>query len=177
MLQTILLVLVGIVAIIFILALLTPKDFVISAETIINKPKDEVFNYVKLLRNQEYYSKWVMTDPNVQLTYTGNDGTVGFKSAWISAMKNVGVGEQEITSLTAGEKYEVEIRFEKPFKGVSKAITTTSAVTPTQTKVNTSFHSHTAIPFNLMTAIFCKMVKKDMDENAMNLKRVLEAGQ
>jgi uncharacterized protein involved in exopolysaccharide biosynthesis len=51
MLQTILLVLVGIVAIIFILALLTPKDFVISAETIINKPKDEVFNYVKLLRN------------------------------------------------------------------------------------------------------------------------------
>ncbi len=38
-----------------------------------------------------------MMDPNVKLIYTGTDGTVGFKSAWSSDVKNVGVGEQEAT--------------------------------------------------------------------------------
>lgn len=174
MLQTILIIIVGIIVLVFVLALLTKKEFSIQADTIIDRPKDIVFDYVKHLRNQEKYSKWVMADPNVQLTYTGTDGTVGFKSAWVSAMKNVGVGEQEITKIVDGEKYEVEIRFEKPFKGTNQATTTTQAISPTQTKVTTTFYGKSPIPMNLMTAFISKMLKKDMDENALNLKRVLE---
>ena len=176
MLQTILIIIVGIIVLVFVLALLTKKEFSIQADTIIDRPKDIVFDYVKHLRNQENYSKWVMADPNVQLTYTGTDGTVGFKSAWVSAMKNVGVGEQEITKIVDGEKYEVEIRFEKPFKGTNQATTTTQAISPTQTKVTTTFYGKSPIPMNLMTAFISKMLKKDMDENALNLKRVLENG-
>jgi len=176
MIQTILLIIAAIAAIVLILALLTKKEFTITSEIVINKPKGPVFDYVKHLRNQEKYSKWVMADPNIQLTYTGTDGTVGFKSAWVSAVKNVGVGEQEITGIVDGEKYIVEIRFEKPFKATNQATTTTTAITPDQTKVTTSFYGKSPVPMNLMTALFSKMVKKDMDENAMNLKRVLENG-
>lgn len=174
MLLNSLLVIAGLIALVFLLALLAKKEFSLRSETLINQPKDLVFDYIKQLKNQENYSKWVMADPNIQLTYSGIDGKVGFRAAWVSNMKNVGVGEQEITKITDGEKYEVEIRFEKPFKATHHAFTTTSAVSPTQTKVTTTFYGKTTIPLNLMAPVFHKMLRKDMDENAANLKRQLE---
>lgn len=176
MIQLILLSILGLVALVFVLALLAKKDFSLSSTVIINRPQAVVFDYIRHLRNQEKYSKWVMADPNVQLTYTGIDGTVGFRSAWVSAQKNVGIGEQEITGIKDGERYDVEIRFEKPFKATHHAYTTTEAVSPDQTKVTTTFYGKTPIPMNLMAPIFHKMLLKDMNENAANLKRQLENG-
>lgn len=174
MLQLILMIVVSIVILILLLALIMEKETNISSEIIINRPKSDVFNYVKLIKNQEKYSKWVMADPNVILIYKGTDGTVGFTSAWNSKLKNVGTGEQEITNIKEGERYEVEIRFEKPFKGVSYATTTTQAISDNQTRVATTFNSKTPFPMNIMLPMFKKMLQKDMDETAANLKRVLE---
>ena len=174
MLQTILLILGVIIGVILLLGLVIKKDFVLSSEATINRPKDQVFDFVKLIRNQEKYSKWVMTDPHVKLVYTGTDGTVGFKSAWESADKSVGVGEQEITEIVPGEKYSVEIRFEKPFKGTSYATTATTALSEQQTRVVTTFNSHSPFPMNKMSALFMGALKKDMDQNSANLKKVLE---
>ena len=133
-----------------------------------------VFDYVKYLKNQERYSKWVMADPNVKLTYTGTDGTVGFRAAWESADKNVGVGEQEIMSIQEGIGYDAEIRFEKPFKGISTANVTTEAMSSNQTKVTTTFNSKTPFPMNIMVPMIKKMLTKDMNQNSETLKRVLE---
>ena len=41
----------------------------------------------------DYYSKWVMTDPNKRMTYTGTDGTEGFAAAWDSNIKQAGKGD------------------------------------------------------------------------------------
>lgn len=174
MLKIILLVIVAIVAIALLAAAFMDKKFTITSEVVINAPRDSVFNYIKLLKNQEHYSKWVMMDPNVKLTYTGTDGTVGFKSAWESDNKNVGVGEQEITKINEGDGYEVEIRFKKPFEGVSTATNTTQSISETQTKYITTFYSSNPFPMNLMIPIIKNMLKKDMDENASNLKKILE---
>jgi hypothetical protein len=114
-------------------------------------------------------------DPNVNLNYKGTDGTVGFIAAWKSNNKNVGVGEQEITKIVDGERYVVEIRFEKPFKGISTAITTTKALAQNETKVTTTFHTRSPFPMNLMIPMICKMLQKDMDQNAATLKKVLES--
>jgi len=174
MLTIIAIVIVGIIAIALVAAAIIDKKFTITSEVVINAPRDSVFNYIKLLKNQEHYSKWVMMDPNVKLTYTGTDGTVGFKSAWISENKNVGVGEQEITKINEGDGYEVEIRFKKPFEGVSTAVTSTQAISDTQTKFTTTFYSSNPFPMNLMIPMIKNMLKKDMDENASNLKKILE---
>jgi len=56
-----------------------------------------------------------MADPIVKLKYTGTDGTVGFTCGWQSELREVGVGEQELTSIIAGEGYASELLFEKPF--------------------------------------------------------------
>ena len=115
-----------------------------------------------------------MMDPNVKLTYTGTDGTVGFKAAWKSDVKDVGVGEQEITRIVPGERYDVELRFEKPFKATNQAYTTTIPVDANRTKVTTVFNGKNAIPMNLMSAMIRKMLLKDMNQNMLNLKKELE---
>jgi len=175
MLQIILLAFSAIIALVFIAALFMKKDYTISASTVINCPINDVFNYVKILKNQENYSKWVMADPNAKLNYIGQDGTIGFISQWESELKNVGIGEQEIMYINENESYQLEIRFKKPFEGVSQAITTTEAISDNQTKVTTTFLTSTPFPMNVMVPFISKMLKKDMDGNMVRLKTNLEA--
>ena len=89
------------IAIPLIVALFVKKDYAVEREITINKPKQEVFDYVKLLKNQDNYSIWATMDPNMKKTYRGTDGTVGFVSAWESKVDSVGVGEQEIKKIKA----------------------------------------------------------------------------
>jgi hypothetical protein len=56
-----------IIAIPLLVALFTTKDYKVEQEITINKPNADVFNYVKMLRNQVYYSKWAKMDPNRSL--------------------------------------------------------------------------------------------------------------
>jgi uncharacterized protein YndB with AHSA1/START domain len=174
MLKTILFLLLAIIILALIYAFFSEKKYSIQSETVINKPASEVFNYVKNLKNQEKYSKWVMTDPNVKLTYTGTDGTVGFKAAWESDDKNVGVGEQEIMKIIDGKGYEAEIRFKKPMEGTSLAKTMVDSMGVNQSKVTTTFYTETPFPINLMIPIIKNMLQKDMDQNMVNLKGQLE---
>lgn len=99
MIKKILLSLVAIVALLLIIAAFLPKDFSLTAETTINAPQLQVRNYVKMLTHQTHYSVRVMADPDIKLSYSGTDGTVGFRQARDSQMTNVGAGEQEITAM------------------------------------------------------------------------------
>lgn len=164
----------GLIAIILLAAAVMPKAFDVSSNIVIEKPVGEVFNYVKHLRNQEKYSVWVMADPNVRLEYKGVDGTVGFISSWRSENKNVGIGAQEIKAIKEGERYDVELRFEKPFKATNQAYTTTVALDEKHTRVTTVFNGSNPFPMNLMVPMIKKMLLKDMDKNMANLKAILE---
>jgi uncharacterized protein YndB with AHSA1/START domain len=170
----ILLVLGSIIAIFLIAGLLLPKNFKVSSEITINKPKEEVFDYLKLIRNQEKYSVWVMKDPNVKIVYTGTDGTVGFTSSWVSDDKNVGIGEQEIKSINEGESMEVEVRFKKPFEATNYALTTVTATGNEQTRVTTSFFGQCKFPMNVMFVFMSVVLKKDMLKNLQNMKANIE---
>lgn len=170
----ILLVLGSIIALFLIAGLLLPKKFSIVRGTIINKPKQEVFDYLKLIRNQEKYSVWVMKDPNVKIVYTGVDGTVGFTSSWQSDDKNVGIGEQEIKSIRDGESMEVEVRFKKPFEATNYALSTVTAINDGQTEVSNRFFGQCKFPMNVMFVFMSKILGKDMLKNLENMKANLE---
>jgi uncharacterized protein YndB with AHSA1/START domain len=173
-LLTILVVIAGIIALLLIVALLTKKEFTLEKKVVINRSKQDVFNYLKLIRNQEKYSVWVMKDPNIKIVYTGIDGTVGFTSSWESNDKNVGIGEQEITKLKDGESMEVEIRFKKPFEATNYASTTLTNIGDSQTKLTQVFYGKSKFPMNLMNLMMDKMVGGDMQKNLENLKNNLE---
>jgi Polyketide cyclase / dehydrase and lipid transport len=170
----ILYIILGLIATLLLVAAIMPKAFTVSSEIVIAKPKKEVFDYVKMIRNQEKYSVWVMADPNIKIDYKGTDGTVGFISSWTSEDKNVGVGAQEIKAINEGERYDVELRFEKPFKATNQAYTITTTVDNNHTKVTTVFNARNAFPLNLMVPMIKNMLLKDMNKNMANLKNNLE---
>ncbi|WP_140484800.1 SRPBCC family protein [Flavobacterium sp. GSA192] len=161
------------IVLLLIVALFIPKDYTVSVSTIINQPKAVVFDYVKLIKNQEEYSVWVMQDPNVVMTYTGVDGTQGFKAAWNSKDDNVGEGSQQIAKIT-DDRIDVDLHFERPMKGDDKAAIIVEAVSENQTKVTNEFYGHAAYPMNLMSIIGKKFITDAQTQNLANLKKILE---
>lgn len=170
----ILLIVLIIIAIPFIIALFVNKEYTIQREITINKPKQEVFNYVRYLKNQDHYSKWVMTDPNMKKDFRGTDGTPGFVYAWDSKNKNAGKGEQEIKSITEGEKVDIEVRFEKPMQGIAYTPIETEAISENQTKVTWGMHGRSSYPMNIMNLFMDNMLGKDLETSLKNLKSILE---
>ena len=172
----ILIIIVVIVAIPFVIALFTRKDYTVEREIVINKPQQDVFNYIKVLKNQEHYSKWVMMDPNVKLVYSGTDGTVGSSSAWDSQEKNVGKGIQTISKLADGQRMDLDIHFIRPFEANSTAYMTTETVNGNQTKVKWGFNGSMKYPMNFMLLVMNmeKMLGDDLSTGLGSLKGVLE---
>jgi len=152
------------------------KEYTITRDIIIDKPVEDVFAYLKFVKNQQFFSKWWMIDPNAKKTYTGVDGSEGFIAAWDSQNKQAGKGEQEMTKLTPGERIDYEIRFEKPFKGVAYSYITTYSTIPTSTKVTWVFYGVNKYPMNLMSALLKlnTMLGNDLQQSLQNLKNILE---
>lgn len=173
-LLTILYVIGGIIVLFLLIAAFTKKDFRLEKSVVINRSPREVYDFIKLLKNQEKYSVWVLRDPNVKMAYTGIDGTVGAVSSWESNNKHVGVGEQEITGLKDGQSVDVEIRFKKPFEDTNYATTTVSDAGNGQTKVVNAFFGTNKFPKNAMNLMMDKIIGKDMQQNMDNLKSTLE---
>lgn len=171
---TILIVMGSLIALFLLVALLTKREFSIEKKITINRPKQVVFDYARMLKNQEKYSVWVMKDPNIHLVYSGTDGTIGAASAWESKDKNVGVGEQEIKKIHKDECIEVEIRFKKPFEATNYALTTVSDAGQGQTLISTQFSGRSKFPMNIVNLFMDKLIGKDMQQNLVNMKNHLE---
>lgn len=163
-----------IVTIPLIIALFVRKGYTVKREIVINKPTSQVFSYVKLLKNQDYYNKWVMTDPNMKKDFRGTDSTIGFAYAWDSVSKNAGKGEQEITGISEGNTIDVEIRFEKPFAGIAHTQMITQSLSDQQTKVVWGMTGESKYPMNLMNLFIDGLLGKDLQRSLTNLKDILE---
>lgn len=169
----IILIIVVIIALALIAALFIKKEYAIEREITINTPADTVFNYIKFLKNQDYYSKWVMMDPAMKKSFRGTDGTTGFVYAW-DGNKKAGKGEQEIKNIDEGKRLDIEIRFEKPFAGVANTYMTTEPVAGNQTKVKWRMEGKSNYPMNFMNLFMDKMLGKDIETSLGNLKTLLE---
>ena len=165
-----------IIAVLLIVALFVKKDYAVEREITINKPKSQVFDYIKLLRNQDLYSVWLKRDPAAKKEYKGTDGTVGFVAAWSSNNKDVGKGEQEIAKIVEGERIDMKLRFKEPFEANDDAYMLTESVSETQTKVRWGFKGSMKYPMNLM--LLCMdmegMLGKDLQKGLDDLKVILE---
>lgn len=162
------------IAIPLILAIFTKKDYAVEREIIINKPKQQVFDYVKYLKNQDNYSVWAKMDPGMKKDFKGTDGTVGFVYAWDG--EKAGAGEQTIARITEGESVDFSLHFIKPMDGLADARMTTSAISPEQTKVTWGFKSSMKYPMNAVL-LFMDMDKElgqHLEAGLKDLKGVLE---
>lgn len=174
--KNILLVFVAIVVIVLVMAVIVPSEFGVEREASVDKSKTEVFKYVKLLKNQDYFSVWAKIDPNMKKEFSGVDGTVGFISSWTSEHPDVGVGEQEITGIDNERRIDYELRFLEPFESTSSAYMIFESVDSNKTAVRWGFEGDMPYPMNLML-LFVDMEGElggDLQNGLDNLKGILE---
>ena len=165
----------GIVALLVLLALVAPKNYHVSRSIKINKPRTEVFAYLKSVKNQDEWSPWKAKEPDMKQEFIGEDGTVGFISKW-EGNKHVGTGEQEIKKIVEGELLETQLRFFKPWKSQSDAYIK-AADADGGTEVTWGFSGENKVPMNIMMLFFNmeKAVGKDFEEGLHKLKNILES--
>lgn len=168
-LKYLLFIILGLVGLILIVAAVVPKEFHAGSEIVIQKPSKEVFEYVKLIRNQGNYDNWSRQDPNIERHYEGTDGTPGFTYTWKS--KKVGDGKQVLTKVDEGKRVEMDLYF----NGSDDPNPSYMELTPidsTSTKVAWKIDGKMPYPFNLMSLFFD--MNKDFAAGLSNLKEILE---
>ncbi len=168
-------IIIGILAIIVLLALIAPKTYEVNRSILINQPLPEVFEYLKHIKNQDQWSPWKKKDPNMKQEFEGTDGEIGFISKW-EGNKEVGIGEQEILGIEKNKQISSELRFFKPWKSMSQAYIKVDEIDANQTKVTWGFTGNNPIPMNVFMLFFNfeKSVGKDFDEGLESLKEILE---
>lgn len=172
-LKRILIGLAALVILLLVVALFVKKDYKVEREVVVNKPKDNVFSFLKYTKNQDSFNKWIMTDPLIQKSYKGTDGTVGFVYAWDSKGQ-AGKGEQEIKNIQEGQRVDLNVHFIKPMDGNASVWMTTDAVAANQTTVKWGMEGHNSYPFNIMNLFVPSILGKDLQTSLNTLKTVLE---
>ena len=173
----IIVVLVAVIAVALVIALFTKDKYSLSREVVINKPRQEVFDYIKLLSKQQSYSKWLSIDPETKISYKGQpDGTEGSILVFESKSPKAGTGEWETKKVIPNERLDFELRFLAPFKFTAGGYFLTDSITANQTKLKWVYNGGMNWPMNFMLLIMDmdKVVGKDLGESTIKLKQVIE---
>lgn len=156
-------------------AALMPKNYTVTVSETINKPKAEVYDYVKIFANQKEYSEWTKPDPNLVPVITGVDGTIGSKSYWKSTNPDVGEGSQTITGMSDDE-IALDLEFISPMEGHGKVLNKFESKDSTTTLVTVTTAFDAPFPMNLPSILIGKpMIEKTEKQILVNIKQILEA--
>ncbi len=98
-LKNIVYIIIGLIAIFFIVALFLPEDYNLDREIVIAKPVDIVYAQVVNYENRVKWSPWIAMDPEAKNTFEGTMGEVGAKWSWV---RN-GVGMETREKSAAGQ--------------------------------------------------------------------------
>jgi hypothetical protein len=160
---------------VLILIIVAPRQYHVNRSIVISKPINEVFDYLKYIKNQDYWSPWKQKDPHMKQEFFGIDGEAGFVSKW-EGNKDVGTGEQEIKVVIENNRIDTELRFFKPWKSTSQGYLTVEKLSDDLTQVEWGFYGRNPIPFNVFMLFFNmdKAVGKDFKEGLNQLKQQLE---
>lgn len=167
-----------ILLLLFIIAsyILMPKEFHVERNIAINRSRDDVFAYIRMIRNNTHWNSWALKDPNAERGFRGVDGTLGATATWKSPVRELGTGEQEITEIIDGRRLSCQIRLFSPFKATFPSVLETESITPTQTKVTMIMHDRMRFPRGLMCMLMNqnKKIASEFDASLASLKALLE---
>lgn len=164
-----------ILAVILIISAFSNKQLNIERSVVINKPTEEVFSTIRLLRNHDKFNMWMMMDPDMKKEFRGTDGEVGFVYAWDSInQRNVGAGEQKIISIETNRSISYELKFIWPMQDIAAVAMQTNTLADGKTQVVWGFNSTMKFPMNILKPLMKKMLSKSLDQSLNNLKTLIE---
>lgn len=158
----------------YIVGLFLPRRFAVAHEVVVAKPAREVFDFMRMLKNQERYNTYAQADPGMKIEYRGTDGAVGAVAVWNSDDRNVGKSEQEIKAIEDGKRIEIEIRFKEPFRSVDPIVTEIEALAPNETRIRNTYRGKIRYPYNLLVWWVMAKIRENMRASLENAKAVLE---
>jgi hypothetical protein len=123
MLETILIVVGVIAAIIFVLIVviaMQPADFTVTRSGTMAAPPGQAFAQVNDFHNWDAWSPWAKIDPKMQQTYEGQPAGVGAVYTW-TGNGDVGEGTLTIVESTPTERIAIRLDFRRPFKATNAA--------------------------------------------------------
>ena len=168
-------VIVIIIAVPLIAALFVSNDFNYEKSITINAPITQVWQHTNSLGAMDEWTPWADYDPNMKVTITGKDGTIGATSTWESDNENVGSGSQTITKVEAPTLLATKLHFMEPFESEADGYLKLKSESD-KTVVTWGFKSEMPYPFNLMkiTMNMEEAVGKDFGTGLKKLKTLCE---
>lgn len=152
------------------------KEFDLSRTVVINRPKAEVYAFVRQLCNQKEWVPWFFQNKEVQLKVKGDDGKEGASAYW-KGSKRLGEGIQRIVKIKEGKVIEVQILMLRPYKTLCLFYIGVKEVEPEKTKLVWGLRGAHRFPATVFT-LFHGMEKAfgaNVEQGLKNLKRVLES--
>ncbi len=108
-------ILLGIIALILILAAMKPNTLNYNRSAVINAPAEKIFPLINDFHEWPKWSPWEKLDPNMKRTHTGSPSGKGAHYAWVGS-KKVGEGSMEIMDTKAPNDINIKIDFLKPWE-------------------------------------------------------------
>lgn len=158
----------AILGLILIVALFVDREMAAEATITIEKPKWEVFEYVRDIRNQEDYGVWFQADPDMVIETRGDEGEEGYEYQWESDV--MGKGSQKIIRVVSQDTVLTELNF--GFGEPALGYTYIEAISPDKTRVTWGMKGQTPYPFNLMNLMMD--MNQDFEKGVAGMKEMLE---
>lgn len=144
-------------AFVLVTGIFVEKKVHLERSVVINAPKEKVWSHVNTLHGMHDWNPWRELDPNMQISYKGNqDGTPGAVYEW-KGNSEVGSGTQTIASVTAPDNIKTDMHFTEPFDALAEAFINV-ADGGDATKVTWGFDTEYKYPMNTML-LFVNMDK------------------
>jgi hypothetical protein len=175
MIQTILILIVVIIAAILIYVATKPNGFQIQRSTAIKASPDILFPLINDLHNMQTWSAWEKVDPDMKRNYSGEANGIGAKYAW-EGNKKIGQGTMQIIESIPNTKIGLHMHFIKPFEGHS-SIEFTLAANGDETVVTQTMRGTITFLPKLMCTLFFnqdKMIGGKFEEGLATLKALAE---
>ena len=158
-----------------ILGAVEPKDVEVVRHTVINAPKEVVFDQMVRFKNWPVWSPWSKLDTSMKNTFTGPDGQAGSIYHWSGNEKITGEVEIKNESVS-GSKMNFSFKLIKPSESLTKGYLE-ARDSAGLTIATFSFTNHFDYPWNAMVIFMDleKIMGKDLVKGLDNLKTYCEA--
>lgn len=172
MLKKILIFILGLVALLLLIAFFLPSSFNVERSVTINAPVDEVYNNVADFNNYLTWNPWSKMDPEAQNTITGEGKGVGASWSWDG--KVVGKGSLTYTSLQELKSVASKLVFTSPRQSEANDLWTFET-TSGGTKVTWTMSGELSYPIERYVGMMMDgMLGKDLENGLANLKEKCE---
>ena len=157
---------------------LLPPKFVVARNIVVNAAPERVYALVDDPRKWKDWAVWHQRDPNMSVTYTGQERGVerGTGAGWSWVSKSEGEGRMKFTSAEAGRRLSYELYF-ADFDTTSQGELRFAAA-GLGTKVSWTLNGDMGGNpfFRWMTLFADGMMGKDFDNSLVRLKALAEKG-